>query len=361
MYNEIFIKDFSTLGEVISEHIEDANHNSLLDKAIEDSARENPFFTRYMQIEALRAISHNFIEEGMLREWLALERRVLDNMVTGVSAGCPERADDYCKNVGIITAGNIPLVGFHDFLCVLAVGYRAIVKPSSKDRYLIVALAEILIGINSYWKDRIEFVAKLPEDIDMVIASGRSETMEMIKESYRVVPLLLRGSRFSVAVIRSDEDDDSLRRLGRDIFLYFGFGCRNVSLLLAPENYDFEKIANLIGSYRELTDISDYRAAYRYAKAQAIMGRERFIDGGFYILKEEETLPPPLAVIGIKYYRNSADIEQFIELNEGRLQCIVNYKNRGRVIGFGETQQPLLNDYADGVDTIGVINSVKTR
>ena len=345
MCNEIFIKDFSALGRTISEHISGKSHNSLLDRAIKSSAAENSLFTPYMQSEVLKAIAHNFLREEAIREWLAGYE----------TENCSGSTDVRYKSVGIIMAGNIPLVGFHDLLCVLAIDCRAIVKPSSKDRHLIVVLTEILTDINGYWRSRIEFVNRLPGDVAMIIASGRSETMEMIKESYRGTPLLLRGSRFSIAVIKGDEDDDSLRKLGRDIFLYFGFGCRSVSLLLAPENYDFRRIADLFGIYSELTDITDYRATYRYAKAQAMMERERFIDGGFYILKEVETLPPPPAVIGVRYYRDNADIEQFIESNEDRLQCIVNYKSRGQIINFGETQQPLLNDYADGVDTIKIL------
>ena len=351
MYSEIFIKDLSCLGKIISEHIDGVNPNYLLDRAIENSAVGNDFFTHYMQTEALKAIAYNFLNEEMLREWLASYEFMKDRLA-GHSG---QAAEVYFRSVGIIMAGNIPLAGFHDLLCVLAVGCRVIVKPSSKDRYLIIALAEILTDINSYWRSRIEFVTRLSEGLDMVIASGRSETMEMIKESHCGVPLLLRGSRFSIAIIRGDEDAEELRRFGSDIFLYFGLGCRNVSVLLLPEGYKPERILSSLEESSELTDIADYRAAYRYAKAQAIMDREWFIDGGFYILKEVESLPPPPAVIGVKYYRDDADIEQFIESNEGRLQCVVNYKNGGRIINFGEAQQPLLNDYADGADTIKIL------
>jgi len=369
MYNEIFIKDFSVLGRVISEHISGKEHNDLLDRAIKSSATENDFFTPYMQTEALKAIVRNFLREEFLREWLAgyatrdevgnRERKRREKQYEqGSVANDLGPADKGYKRIGIIMAGNIPLAGFHDLLCVLASGYKAVVKLSSKDKHLIVAIAEILGDINDYWKGRIEFVKELPKDVTAIIASGRSETMEMIRESYLGTPMLLRGSRFSIVVIRGDEDAEELRRLGSDIFLYFGLGCRNVSVLLLPEGYKSERIASSLEEHSDFTDILDYRAAYRYAKAQAIMEREWFIDGGFYILKEVESLPPPLAVVGVKYYSDSADIEQFIKMNEGNLQCVVSYPDRGVIVEFGEAQQPSIDQYADGVDTVEWLQSL---
>jgi Acyl-CoA reductase (LuxC). len=363
MYNEIFIKDFSVLGRVISEHISGKEHNDLLDRAIRSSATGNDFLTPYMQTEALKAIVRNFLKEELLREWLAgygtrdevgnRERKRREKQYEqGSVANDLGPADEGYKRVGIIMAGNIPLVGFHDLLCVLSVGYKAIVKLSSKDRHLTVAIVGILSDINSYWNNRIEFTEELSEDVAAIIASGRSETMEMIKENYRGTPHLLRGSRFSAAVIRGSEDAEALRKLGLDMFLYFGLGCRSVSVLLLPEGYNVERIAASLGECSEVVDIADYRAAYLYAKAQAIMEREWFIDGGFYILKEVESLPPPPAVIGVKYYSDNADIEQFIKMNEGNLQCVVNYPDRGVIVEFGEAQQPSIDQYADGVDTV---------
>jgi len=343
MYNEIFIKDLSALGRVISEHLNGIDHNHLLDRAIEKSESENPLFTRYMQAEALRAIVANFLKEDLLKEWLAVYERDSDI--------CEEEI----RRVGIIMAGNIPLAGFHDLISVLAAGGRAEVKPSSKDRYLIVALMEILMNINSFWRDKVFFVDKPDVGVDMVIASGRSETMERVKNGFMGTPALLRGSRFSIAVINGDEDEKTLAKLGRDIFLYFGLGCRSVSTLLVPEGYDLTGIVKSLSCCSGITDIADYRAAYRYAKAQMLMEKNWFVDGGFYIFKAAEQLPPPLAVVGIWFYGDSADIERFIELHEDRLQCVVNYRSHRRGeegVRPGEAQQPSLNEYADGVDTV---------
>ena len=346
MYREIFIKDFSTLGRVISEHIDGVYYNSLLDTAIERSESDNCFFSRYMQVEALRAIAVNFLNEDLLRKWLA------DYDISSV--GTTEKNSEWSvRNVGIIMAGNIPLAGFHDLMSVLAAGCRAVVKPSSKDSRLIKAVAGILTEINGFWRNKILFVDRLSSGcIERLIASGRSETMERVKAEFGDIPMLLRGSRFSVAVIKGDEDADSLRKLGADIFLYFGLGCRSVSVLLVPEGYDFAVLTESLKGYFGITDTEDYRAVYKYAKVQAIMERAWFVDGVFFIFRNELPLPPPLAVVAIEYYKSNTDIEQFVGLNGHRLQCILNYEFNGRNIKFGNAQLPGVDEYADGVDTI---------
>ena len=349
MYREIFIKDFSLLGKVISEHITGVNHNSMLATAIERSESDNRLFTQYMQIEAMRAISVKFLDENLLRMWL--EDYDLSAHVTAKSHTVGD-AKIRCS-VGIIMAGNIPLAGFHDLISVLATGGRAIVKPSSKDRYLIRAFVKSLTEINDFWGDRILFVDKLiPTEIDKVIASGRSETMERLKTDFGDIPMLLRGSRFSAAVVRGNEDAETLRKLGADIFLYFGLGCRSVSALLVPEGYDFTGFVRALKEYSSVTDVEDYRAAYRYARAQAIMDGGWFEDGGFYILKKEKSLPPQLAVIAVESYKSNADIEHFLKLNSHKMQCMLNYNFNGCSIEFGGAQLPALGEYADGIDTI---------
>ena len=346
MHREIFIKDFSTLGRIILKYVEGENHNSLLDTAIERSELDNRFFTRYMQVEALKAIAVRFLNEDLLRKWLAVyDFSSVATMEKNSAEGVPR--------VGIIMAGNIPLAGFHDLMSVLATGCMAVVKSSSKDGRLIKALVGILMGTDDYWRDKILFVDKLSVgSIDKLMASGRSETMERVKAEFGDIPMLLRGSRFSAAVIKGDEDAGTLRRLGADIFLYFGLGCRSVSVLLVPEGYDFAALTESLKGYSEITDTEDYRAAYRYAKVQALMEETWFADGGFFILKNEISLPPPLAVVAIEYYKSNADIEQFIGLNGHRLQCVLNYELNGRNIKFGNAQLPGVGEYADGVDTI---------
>ena len=345
MYNEIFIKNLSTLGETILDHINGVNRNLLLNRAVGNAIWENIFFTQYMQHEALRAIANNFLKEELLREWC---KPVLNKGTIGLDSGSD-------ISVGVIMAGNIPLVGFHDLLSVLAVGYKVVVKRSSKDSFLVEALVDILGRINKYWINRIEFVTQLSSNLDMIIASGRHETMEVIRDSYGSIPLLLRGNKFSVAVIKGDENDDSLRRLGRDMFLYFGFGCRSVSTLLFPLGYDFRKIVNILKAYIEITEVADYRAAYRYAKAQAMMDGELFIDGDFYIMKRIESMPPAQAVIGVEYYRDKEDVDNFILNHKDNLQCVVNYNFNGSFVEFGNTQKPALDEYADGINTIDAL------
>ena len=340
MYTEVFIKDFSELGRVLDSYLNDRKQISCIEEALKHSFESNPFFTRSMQISALKAISTSFLEDRALRGWIDRYRVEISEQDIEIL---------------IVMAGNIPLVGFHDLLTVLASGRIAVVKLSSKDNFLIPALCEILYNINSYWKNRIRFRKDADNTPKLVIATGSDETAEFFKARYPGIPSVIRGAKSSVAVLKGDEDGILLDKLANDIFLYFGLGCRSVSTILTPESYDLKKLAGYLSRFYTLTQCEIYRDAYRYQKAISLVSGEWFLDGGFFIFKKNCTLPPPPGVVGIVEYNDENEVGNFIATNIKSLQCIVNFNYQNRFQPIGTTQLPALSDYADGVNTLEFI------
>jgi len=340
MYSEVFIKDLSELGRVLDSFLKGELEITHLDEAVKQSFESNPLFERSMQISALKAVSSLFLKESALRGW-----------IKEYSYFVSEKEFE----VMIIMAGNIPLVGFHDLLSVLASGRIAAIKLSAKDRFLIPAICRILYNINSYWEKRISFRDTPDESPKMVIATGGDETAAYFRSRYPGIPSLIRGAKCSVALLRGDEDDRFTEELAKDVFLYYGMGCRSVSTILIPEKYDLKKLTEKFAGYSYIAEGEYFHDAYRYQKALSSVSEEWFIDGGFFILKKNCTLPPPLGVVGIIEYKDEKEIENFIATNIKSLQCIVNFNYENHFIPFGSTQFPSLSDYADGVNTLEFI------
>jgi hypothetical protein len=340
MYRQVFIKDFSQLGRDIRSFLEEEMTNLPLSSAIEDAFRVNPLFTRQMQIIALDAIATKFLSEEALVVWTEPYADLIE-----------ER--DFC--VSIVMAGNLPLVGFHDLLTVLASGRRAMVKMSSKDGSLLPAITKALYSINHYWIDRITFTENLPAEVEMLIATGGDKTSQYFKNLYSKVPAIIRGSKSSIAVITGSESEEDLERLGKDIFLYFGMGCRSVSSLLIPVDYELGKITSAITHFKDYVNCDLYRAAYLYQKAISVVSEEWFEDGGFFIYKRDTTTPPPLGVVGIYLYSDKNSIESYIVKYNKSIQCVINYNYNNNFVEPGKSQYPELDDYADGINSLEFI------
>lgn len=250
-------------------------------------------------------------------------------------------------------AGNLPLVGFHDLLSVVASGKKAIVKLSSKDKYLLPALIQMLSNINLYWNSRIVFTESIEVIPNMLIATGGDQTAAFFKKKFDKIPNLTRGSKTSVALLTGDESNREIEALGRDMFLYFGMGCRSVSTLLLPVGYNINKLSLRLYPLSQLIEGSQsFASAYSYQKAISSMKREWFYDGNYFLFKENTSFPPPISVIGIVHYSSLNDIERFLKSNEELLQCVVNYKWKGEFINFGEAQSPTIDTYADGLNSL---------
>lgn len=340
MYTEDFIKDFTELGRILDSYLNDGIEIDCIDEAIRLSNENNPLFTRSMQISALKALTSSFLKETELRKW-----------IDGYSGKISEKEFE----VMVVMAGNIPMVGFHDLLTILATGRIAVVKLSRGDKFLIPMLCRILNSINIYWKDRVCF-REIPDDSPkMVIATGGDETAALFRSEYPDIPTLIRGAKSSVALLRGDEDESFTEHLAKDMFLYYGMGCRSVSTLLIPENYDLKKLTENLSAFSHLAEGEYYNDAYRYQKAISSVSGDWFLDGGFFIFKKNCTLPPPLGVVGIVVYKDENEVVNFIATNINSLQCIVNIDYQNRRQPFGTTQFPALSDYADGVNSLEFI------
>lgn len=339
MYSDVFIRDFAELGKRVSDMLNNSSDSYVLRESMEMSESENNFFTFMMQREALLAISQYMLNENALKGWLS--RYSLS--VTLKSS-----------YIGVIAAGNIPAVCFHDILSVLASGYKCEVKLSRRDSHLIPGIFSILADINTFWCDRVVFKERISSSACALIAAGSDYTMKLIGSEFKNIPTLLRGTKSSVAVLSGDEDDKETDSLCDDIFLYFGMGCRSISRILVPENYKFERLIDSSKRYTSLSENRDFNASYRYQKALMTMTGERFIDAGFFILSEECDFPPPLAVVGYQYYKNENQIVEYLRSIEERIQ-IIEWSGREGCVDPGMSQKPSPDEYADGIDTLSFI------
>lgn len=267
---------------------------------------------------------------------------------------------DAPKKVGLILAGNIPMVGFHDVIAVLATGNVALIKLSSTDDKLVPALLSELVKIEPLLADRISYVDRL-KDFDAVIATGSNNTSRYFDYYFGKVPNIIRKNRNSVAVITGDESTTELAQLGHDIFDYFGLGCRNVSKLYIPEDYDIQNFFEPIEGFKAIINHFKYNNNYDYNKSIYLVNLKHHYDNGFLLLTEGDSLSSPLAVLYYESYTNIEQVENLLKSQADHIQCVVSkapLKLNSPILPFGQSQSPKLWDYADNVNTIEFLNSL---
>ena len=296
----------------------------------------NGWFTNEDVNSALKALG-NQLTEDQLSTWL--ERYSFTT---------------HPKNVAIIMAGNIPLVGFHDFLCVLMSGNTAICKLSSDDKTLLPALGSILIQFLPELKDRIVFTTGRIAQMDAVIATGSNNTLLYFEQYFGKYPHIFRKNRTSLAVISGNETKEDFDALGHDIFNYFGLGCRNVSHLLFPKEFNLNRFFEGIINHSEVANHNKYANNYDYNKAIYLMNNIPMLDNNFVLLMESKELFSPLSIVHYQYYSDQEELEAYLELQKENLQAIVG----ANYIPFGQAQCPGLSDYADGIDTLTFLNNI---
>ncbi|HUH47402.1 MAG TPA: acyl-CoA reductase [Arenibacter sp.] len=256
------------------------------------------------------------------------------------------------KSVAVIMAGNIPLVGFHDFLCIVLTGNKVRVKLSSNDRVLLPFVAQYLIEIEPSFKGDIEFVEGKLDDFDAVIATGSDNTSRYFEHYFGNGPNIIRKNRNSIAVLTGAESEERLRALGEDIFRYYGLGCRSVSKLFVPKDYNFDAFFKAIFPFGHLIDQHKYANNYDYNKAVYLMSRFNLLDNGFLMLKEDEQYASPIATLFYEYYDSLEELRVRLENDREKLQCIVSEGVFADEVHFGQTQKPSLASYADNRDTV---------
>jgi len=257
------------------------------------------------------------------------------------------------KNVAIIMAGNIPLVGFHDLICVLVSGNNAIVKLSDDDKILPNFLIDELIKIEPEFKNYIHISdGRLPKDFDAVIATGSNNTFRYFEYYFRNKPSLLRKNRSSVAILTGHETPEEMNKLGNDIFLYFGLGCRNVSKIFVPNDYDLATFFEGIESWNSITQHHKYANNYHYHKSIFLLNIAPHLDNNFVIVKEDQSISSPLGVLFFERYDSLPKVFETLHQHQDEIQCVVCKTKVGNSVAFGNAQSPRLWDYADGEDTM---------
>lgn len=264
------------------------------------------------------------------------------------------------KTVGLVTAGNIPLVGFHDVLCILLSGHRLVIKNSSKDEKLMGWMLQQIIEINSDFKDLIEIEQNHLKNFNAVIATGSDNSSRYFEYYFGKYPNIIRKNRNSIAILTGDETDEELQLLADDMLRYFGLGCRNVSKLYLPEKYDIQRIFKSVYKYHDLIDHHKYYNNYTYNKSIYLMNRVPFLENGFLILKEDEGLSSPIAVVFHQKYNDIEALKERIFAEKNKIQCVVtNHPAFAERTYFGEAQQPNLWEYADNIDTMNFLLSLE--
>lgn len=262
------------------------------------------------------------------------------------------------KTVGLVMAGNIPLVGFHDFLSILISGHRAKIKPSHQDPFLLPYLTDILLEIAPAFKDKVVFTDQL-KDIDAIIATGSDNTSRYFKYYFSKYPHIIRKNRTSVAIITGEESKEDLYALGKDIFQYYGLGCRNISKLYVPKSYDFRDFFEGLQPYEKIRDNHKYVNNYDYNKSIYLVNKVPHEDNGFLLVTSSQQLASPISVLYYESYTNAEDLNSKIDAAQEKIQCIVSdggwYPNS---FPFGKAQEPELDDYADGVDVMRFLEGV---
>ena len=262
------------------------------------------------------------------------------------------------KKVGLILAGNIPLVGFHDFLSVLISGHDVLVKTSSNDQHLLKFLAKYLIAIQPELNSKITFVEGKLEGFDAVIATGSNNTARYFEYYFKDKPSIIRKNRNSVAVLDGTETFEDLVGLGEDIFRYFGLGCRNVSKLFVPKGYNFDNFFKAMYEYRDVIHYEKYANNYDYNKAVFLMSNFQLLDNEFLTIKEDVSYASPISSVFYEFYENLEEIKSRLNADAEQIQCVVSNNLIENSVAFGQTQQPKLWDYADNVDTLAFLNSL---
>ncbi|MFP2994651.1 acyl-CoA reductase [Spongiivirga sp. MCCC 1A20706] len=300
---------------------------------------DNAWFTKDNILYALEGWSQQLTSQK-LTNWL--EKYTIQNVSTP-------------SKIGIVMAGNIPLVGFHDFLCVLISGHKVIVKQSSNDKHLLPFLSKYLEYIDSSFKGKIEFTEGKLEDFDAVIATGSNNTARYFEYYFKDVPAIIRKNRNSVAVLTGTETEEEMRNLSEDIFRYYGLGCRSVSKVFVPKGYDFDNIFKGVYHQSAIIETAKYANNYDYNKAVYIMSQFDMLENGFLMIKEDKSYSSPIATLFYETYEDKSELKQRLKKDEDQIQCIVSKGFIDNEISFGQTQCPALHDYADGEDTVAFL------
>ena len=343
------ITAFAKLGQFLTDFLSKSQKTELqltdfeklteeFEAVIQTAYRQNAWFTP----EHIKMALHSWSE--------AIQQTSLENWL-----------DDYTivneepKTIAVIMAGNLPLVGFHDFLSVLVTGHKLLAKLSSDDKLLLPFLAKVLTRLEPEFKDAITFTEERLTDFDAVIATGSNNTARYFEYYFKNKPNIIRKNRNALAVLTGNETHEQLVALGTDIFGYFGMGCRSVSKLFVPNDYNFDAFFKAMFEHKEVINHHKYANNYDYNKAVYLMSLFPILDNEFMILKEDENFSSPISVVFYENYDSAEKLKSILDSKSEQIQCIAASGFDENEIAFGQAQHPKLYDYADGVDTVAFL------
>ena len=346
------ITAFAKLGDFLSQYtIENI-------KKIDHIEHNEIFFDGFLhQIKLAQEKNSWFTKKNILfaiESWSkTLSKSNLEAYITPYD--CSNRPS---KKVAIVMAGNIPLVGFHDFLSVLIFGHSVLVKQSSSDQHLLPFLAKYLEHIEEGFKGKINFTEEKLINYNAIIATGSDNTARYFEYYFKNKPNIIRKSRNSVAVLTGNETEDDFIKLSDDIFQYFGLGCRSVSKIYVPKNYNFDAFFKGMYTKKEHINNAKYANNYDYNKAVYLMSEFELLENGFLMIKEDPSYSSPIATIFYEYYDTKSNLKIKLDHDKEKIQCIVANGFTENEVAFGQTQHPKLGDFADGINTLEFLNQL---
>ena len=340
------IKALNELGQFLSQF----TTKSILKS---DSVLYNDLFFDGFKHQIKLSKEHNgwFSEKNILfaiESWAKL--LTTENLKTWIAKYPIETASQ--KKAAIIMAGNIPLVGFHDFLCALICNHEIIVKQSSNDKHLLPFITLYLTKVTPELKGRVTFLEQELEEFDAVIATGSDNTARYFEYYFKDKPSIIRKNRNSLAILTGNETKEDLLMLSNDIFQYYGLGCRSVSKLFVPKDYNFDAFFEAMYHWNPIIKGAKYANNYDYNKAVYLMSEFKMLENGFLMIKKDESYASPIATLFYEHYDSLETLKVKLIEDASKIQCIVSNHLSEDHVSFGSTQTPQLEDYADGVDTV---------
>jgi len=356
------IEAFSKLGLFINQF---SHHENIVYKNIGNINEQ--FYERFAELISSESLGNNWFIEKFIRKALSVLATNLEkNTLLNWTNKYPEiQIEKRSKNIGVVMAGNIPLVGFHDFVCVLLSGNVFVGKLSSKDDKLFRIVCEILIFIDN---DFIQLIYLENEPLtnkhklDAIIATGSDNTARYFEYYFGKYPNIIRRNRNSVALISGTETSEEIKNLADDIFMYFGLGCRNVSKIYLPTDFDITKLFPHFESYEFVAQHHSYNNNYDYQKAIMLVNKIQFFDTGFSLFTQNPQLASPISVVYYEFYEHRQDLISKLQNDIEKIQCIVANQSfidlPFKTLNFGTAQNPSFEEYADNVDVMQFLNSL---
>ena len=319
--------------------------NDALQAIVRRTALGNGWFTEDNQWKAISEIKNAFLDGIKLENWTNKYDFKKDT---------PSVKEAKIHKIALILAGNIPLVGFHDILCVFISGHVAKIKLSEKDLFVIPFLIKNLIEIDERCQNYFDITEGKMQDFDAVIATGSNNSARYFETYFGKYPNIIRKNRNAVAILRGYETASDLRLLGEDIFTYFGLGCRNVSKIYVPRGYDFKPLLEELHTFNKLVLNDKYKNNFDYQFTLLILNKVKYEGNGCILMTENTSIASPIAGLYYEYYDDVEVLKQHLRENKDAIQCVVSKERVGEMPSFyfGEAQKPSIEDYADGVDTL---------